>query len=551
MERASRLLTCLIMTLTIGAATYTTAGAQDYVAPSVSISKDKVKIGGKVFYSHIVLEKQTLYSLSKAYGVSIEEIYKYNPSVKENGLRTNDILLIPSDEAIVEQPVIETVQKQAQAPVQQQASRPQPIISGEIRHTVKWYDDLSSLAAQYGVSEEAIMLANDLQSGDISGKQVLVIPGSKTEADTTELASGEIPDSLNVEQYVDTLPLKINATLILPFKATGSSSNRKYMDFYSGALIAMKELADSGIDLHLNVYDIADGSPEIPAEELKSSTIIIGPVVPNDLTAICDMVGGECPIVSPLDQRGEKLVSKYRNFIQAPASQNTQFKDLVHWIVEEHKEGDKIIVISEKGGKQNDSGSLLRAVVEKSNVEFTPFAYSILEGRGIQYTLQNNMTRTGVNRVVIASENEAFVNDVLRNLNIIAHNKYKVESYGPTKIKTFDTIEPDHFHKTHLHTCSAFNIDYDDHQVQNFLIKYRSIFKTEPTQYAFQGYDLLKYFVKVIAKYGREWYSHLGEEGAEMLQNKFKFKSNGYGGYHNEGVRRVRFLKDFKTEVVL
>ena len=50
------------------------ASAQDYVAPPVSISKDKVKIDGKVFYSHIVLDKQTLYSISKAYNVSVEEM---------------------------------------------------------------------------------------------------------------------------------------------------------------------------------------------------------------------------------------------------------------------------------------------------------------------------------------------------------------------------------------------------------------------------------------------------------------------------------------------
>ena len=38
------------------------AAAQDYVAPPVRISEQKVKIDGKVFYSHVVEERQTLYS---------------------------------------------------------------------------------------------------------------------------------------------------------------------------------------------------------------------------------------------------------------------------------------------------------------------------------------------------------------------------------------------------------------------------------------------------------------------------------------------------------
>ena len=82
----------IVMILTLAAAAYPSVSAQDYVATPVSISKDKVKIDGKVFYSHIVLDKQTLYSISKAYNVSIEDIYRHNPSVKENGLRKNDII---------------------------------------------------------------------------------------------------------------------------------------------------------------------------------------------------------------------------------------------------------------------------------------------------------------------------------------------------------------------------------------------------------------------------------------------------------------------------
>ena len=56
--------------------------AQDYIAPEVTVSKERVKVDGKIFYSHIVLEKQTLFSISKAYGVPVEDIYAANPALK-------------------------------------------------------------------------------------------------------------------------------------------------------------------------------------------------------------------------------------------------------------------------------------------------------------------------------------------------------------------------------------------------------------------------------------------------------------------------------------
>ena len=43
--------------------------AQEYVNTPVTVSKDKVRINGELCYSHVVLEKQTLFSISKAYNV--------------------------------------------------------------------------------------------------------------------------------------------------------------------------------------------------------------------------------------------------------------------------------------------------------------------------------------------------------------------------------------------------------------------------------------------------------------------------------------------------
>ena len=74
--------------------------AQEYISTPVEISKEKVKIDGKVCYSHVVLERQTLFSICKAYEVSAEDIYKFNPTLKESGLKKNSIIIIPSKDAI-------------------------------------------------------------------------------------------------------------------------------------------------------------------------------------------------------------------------------------------------------------------------------------------------------------------------------------------------------------------------------------------------------------------------------------------------------------------
>ena len=160
---------CLLMMIS-GAVNINIAGAQEYVAPPVTISKDKVKLDGKVFYSHIVLEKQTLFSISKAYNVTIDEIYRYNPTVKENGLRKNDIIIIP----VVSGPAQESRQQKTiqQSAVYQEPVHPEPVqVTNEVpsnqtgtTYTVSWYDDLNSIAAKFNVSKEAIIAANNLNN---------------------------------------------------------------------------------------------------------------------------------------------------------------------------------------------------------------------------------------------------------------------------------------------------------------------------------------------------------------------------------------------------
>ena len=87
----SRIITVTVMLMTYCIST----AAQEYVAPAVEVSDQKVRKDGKVYYSHVVTERQTMYSISKAYNVTQDEIYDANPGLRENGLKKNSIIMIP------------------------------------------------------------------------------------------------------------------------------------------------------------------------------------------------------------------------------------------------------------------------------------------------------------------------------------------------------------------------------------------------------------------------------------------------------------------------
>jgi len=72
--------------------------AQDPAPVPVEISKQKIASEGKVYYMHQVLKGQTLYSISKAYNVSVDQVAREN-ALQANGIREGQVLRIPASAA--------------------------------------------------------------------------------------------------------------------------------------------------------------------------------------------------------------------------------------------------------------------------------------------------------------------------------------------------------------------------------------------------------------------------------------------------------------------
>ena len=553
--------------------------AQEYVNSSVEISKEKVRVDGKICYSHVILEKQTLYSIAKAYGVSIEEIYRFNPTLKETGLKKNSIILIPSQEALktsnaenrtdkVEpksKEVADTVTVQSPKPAEKPVTAEKGADKKVKRtHIRKWYEDLDVIADHYGVSVESIMKANNLKGRKLEKRQKLIIPYPEdvvTEQETPAAADSTADmaepiiaasDSTNVSDTVAAVvpKTKVDATLILPLTNQEGEPSRNNMDFYCGALLAVYDMAEKGIDCNLNVFDIMDNKSQFSVETIKGSDFVIGPVSAADQTKLFYSVPDANAIVSPLDPRSERLTKDHPEMIQAPTPHSVLYNDLVQWMENDFREGDRVVMITEKGARQSGITSQMREALDSSSLAYNTFAYSILEGRDITESLTSLMSSEGANRILISSESEAFVNDVIRNLNLLIYNNLEIVLYAPSKVRGFETIEVENFHNTSMHVSLGYHIDYKNQNVKDFLLKYRALFNTEPTQFAFQGYDLMRYFIQMSTKYGENWKEKLGEVPEKMLQSTFSFIKTPSGAHVNNGVRRIVYDKGYEIRVV-
>ena len=547
--------------------------AQSYIPTPVTISTSKTKVNGKVCYSHIVLERQTIYSICKAYGVTAEDLYKLNAGLQENGLKKNSIILIPSQEALAE----DTEKVQAEAKVEKEevktAVKTEAKTAAEAKttgrklkkHTAKWYETIDDIAEKYGVTAEEIMKLNGLEPGADITRMKLLIPNPNIETASTETEvlaavqdttfavqdtttsadSTVLADSSEIANEAIITKKSVNLAIMLPLAATGTTSKVNYMDFYCGVLYALYSCSNAGIETDIKVFDTAnDAVPE--SEFFNGCDLAIGPVYTKDIENIIPKVPEDMIVVSPLDHRAFKLTQKYPNLIQAPTNRKYQYADLVDWMKSDLKDGDNIIYITETNTRDTLATKEMTKILNEAGVEYKKFSYTVLQGRGISSAIFANMTKVGTNRVIIDSESEAWVNDLVRNLNILKR-RANIILYSPSKIRSFESIDAEALYSTSLHTSMSYNINYDAAEVKEFLLKYRAIFHTEPSLFAFQGYDIATYFINLVHTYGADWKNMLTAAKMSGLQTDFNFHKEDGKGAVNQGVRRTEFFPDGKT----
>lgn len=555
------------MILSFALASVQPAFAQgNYVATPVTVSKEKVKVNGRLCYSHVVLERQTLFSISKAYGVSIEDIYKYNPDVKANGLKKNSIIVIPMPEE-QEKPSKAGKKGNTATATKDEGQEAEKKAEPKI-HIVKWYETIETIAAKYDVAVSDIMKANGLKDKELKSRQKLVIPEkSATETHNEPAQSAEAKDSekdrvvediateVDADRDADSEKAvtfsskkKVNLAIVMPFMAGTAKPSSSSIDFYCGALLAARDLGNDGTDINIDVYDVADQSRSITAGIVSDLDFVVGPLSPNDIRRTYAAIGSDIVLISPLDPKSVELTEEYPKLIQVPTPHDFQYADLAQWIADEVKPGDRTILVTEKGARSSDAMTRLVNMIDLSGLKYTTVSYSLLEGRDIIGSLKK-ATEEGAehtNRFIIASESEAFVNDVFRNISLLSRENRKVEIFCHSKVRGYD-IEVESLHNNDLHVSLAYYIDYNSPDVIRFVKQYRALFNTEPTQFSFQGYDIVKYFSSLCAEYGDSWFNALGNVKKTMLQTTFDFRD---GSRINEGVRRIEYEPDYQIKSV-
>lgn len=130
-------------------------------APMDSLRVEKIK--GKKYIIHRAEPKETLYSITKRYGVTLEDLYEYNPSLKENGLKMYDTIQVP------------LIKKRKKQEPEVEASE------SENYHVVQAGETLFAISRKYEMTVDSLIAFNKLENASLNiGDTLFTRPQSKT-----------------------------------------------------------------------------------------------------------------------------------------------------------------------------------------------------------------------------------------------------------------------------------------------------------------------------------------------------------------------------------
>jgi ABC-type branched-subunit amino acid transport system substrate-binding protein len=330
---------------------------------------------------------------------------------------------------------------------------------------------------------------------------------------------------------------KESVSILLPFMANTSSSgvpeNSQWaVSFYAGARLAYDDLEEDGVKFNVNVIDSEASSTKInsllKSGDLPNSDLIIGPYKRENVQIMQEFAKkNRVPLIVPYTaQMGVTEDNPY--YIQVNPSLKTHCEAMTKHIRKSHQPENVVLVALDKTEERarfkyfQDANTLIEK--GKTGKKFKELL--VPEGAANFHTIKIeqffNTSATTV-FVVPSWSNQTFIYSLLRQLMAKQGQGEDIIVYGMNTWLDFEQIDFEYFEKLQLHVSSASYVDDNDERVKQFKTKYFNSYGTIPNDEAFLGYDVMNYFGKQLARYGKDFSKKLDTQPSDVLHGRFEF----------------------------
>jgi len=618
----------------------------------VERSKDKVIISGVAYFIHQVKKGETAYSISKAYGIAVEDLNRENPPAVY-GIKEGQSLRIPvkmvtdsvpqetnlvkrdhdesrflyhnlkpgetvyslsksfdvsEDEIIQSNPGIDinklSIGAEIAVPKRQFMNNQQKFDDQEkkyIYHKVLQGESLSSIARQYGLSVRQLRKENrDLrfpQVGDFVRVPVAKVSEIKepepAKTDSVQPAEEVVPVRIERSGFtpVKNLNGSVDVAVLLPFYIPENASRTEidssalvkgkksykvnqvadewiypgsidFLEMYNGILLAADTLRALGLNINLHTYDITGDTIEITrlimSGKLDDMDLIIGPVYSHNLVIMSEYAGKRnIPVVSPVPLLNNSALIKNQTLFMVNPSLEIEQQALAKKIGE-YYDHNIVFIHADTLGIDEDVKRFKNLIFNElsyklpyEDIKFKEFKFyskSMFNNDSIN-RLGHTLSEQSKNVIIIASEDAPVISEVIDNVSGLSR-RFNIKLFAYPVIRELDRLDQKELFDMDILVYSPNWIDYSKTNVKRFNYNYLQKFHTQPLEksYAWQGFDIAYYFISGLAMNGKNFITHPELHYPDMLQSDYYFKRKDIGdGFENHKLFMIRYTKNYEV----
>jgi LysM repeat protein len=553
------------------------------------------------FTNHKVRRKETLYSISKKYNITVEDILKYNEKVARDGLKKGDRIAIPqfkekstetaTEASTTNQETQETTATEGFEIYTVQAKETKWGIAHSYGLTIEELEDINpeikdglkigqeiklpirsekpevvstenyafydvkpkqtmyTLTRKLGVTAEELIQLNPALKDGLKAGMVLKIPVAKTDEIELEVVDGVIADKFNFLEEASTENVS-NIAIVLPFKLNEMNfdsisqtkeklKNDRLLNYATDFYTGALMALDSIKKLGFSVnVKVLDNQGNKDATRAMLSA--------NDFSDMHAVIG---PILdSNIEVVAKELKSKGIPVISPLTSKEVKHRNVYQTIPEKKLLEEKMLEFIKKNGQDKNiiiiagknKGAIkakLQTILPNSKV-FNPEKGNYIKPDKILPYFSEEVD----NWVILESDDLSLIANVTSVLNSHAASDERTITLLTTN-RSSSYNNSGNIYNSHLANLNFHypSIDKPSSLDNKFVKNYKSVYGISPSRIATRGFDIT-FDVLVRLAYNLDL-SKSVKRGAETqyVENKFDYHKKFTGGFFNKGVYIVKY----------
>ncbi|MCM2301395.1 MAG: LysM peptidoglycan-binding domain-containing protein [Flavobacteriaceae bacterium] len=487
---------------------------------------------------YLVQPKETLYSISKRYNITVEDLIKLNP-ILVDGLKDGQTILLPKS-------AVEVIQ----------TDKNDKNISNEIIHIIQKGDTFYNVTRRYQISEEELIAQNPiLKEGFNLGVELHIETNKK--ADFNQLQSKKViktPANINFNTNKS-----VNVVLMLPFKLNeiddvgihfnnSTSLLNIATEFYQGSMIAIDSLKNQGAKINLKSFDSEQNDDKIISilrtHNLSNTDVFIGPLFLSSAQKLAKNITNGY-VIAPMSSKDHNKFSE-SNLIKS-AVKSELLEDRILQYMKRTYAGQNVIVIGDnKPGTSNEADRIAWKL--KSNGAINNV--TVLKPTGGYITKQrfeSVLSNFKKNWVLLVGDDNIVITDAVNSYGI-ADKSIDIRMFSLKNEGNIEKANNVHLARLQFTFPSAEYSDFNNINVQSFVKQYKDKYIASPSLNAIRGFDVT-YDILVRMLLNGNNSESIDNYKFDRIAARFDYKP-AIAGFENNGIFILKIEPDLSLTLI-